>query len=94
MPRLKVAYCEWKVSLITKLTAFRLGRPLNVKQEKALKNKKKQSLDIVRKKVDKQLKTGDTKLDAIVNTTKNTLMEGKLPGKKFERVAQPGKCCS
>ena len=79
--------------MITKLTAFRLGRPLNVKQEKALKNKKKQSLDIVRKKVDKQLKTGDTKLDAIVNTTKNTLMEGKLPGKKFERVAQPGQCC-
>lgn len=53
--------------------------------------KKKQATRILRKKVDKEIKNGNTNLDAIASTTKENLLEGHHPGKKFEKVPQPGK---
>ena len=52
--------------------------------------KKKQATRILRKKVDKEIKSGNTNLDALASTTKENLLEGHHPGKKFEKVAQPG----
>ena len=71
-----------------------VGKPLTEKEEKALKNKKKQTTDIVRKKVDKELKKGNMTVDKIANKAKTTLLEGKHPGKKFEPVPKPGKFSS
>ena len=89
----QVAEAQGSLSANDTLNITILGLTLEPKQEKALKNKRKQTTDILRKKVDKELKSGNTKLDTIVNTSKNTLLEGKLPGKKFDRVAQPGSYC-
>ena len=66
------------------------GQPLKEKEEKALKNKNKQTTDIVRKKVDKELKKGNMAVDTIASKAKITLLEGKHPGKKFETVPKPG----